>query len=192
NQLDTDSSDDVSLAREVRFELKNLIASKLVWSRDFQKEAPRFFFDEFSGRLILYWTLGSDVGKARLKEDTQLAARAKELGNKDDDYLMEIVDAFTGSTIGTLLLETGKGSFNIKSGFSEGNWLVLHDTNNRILVYAIKEGDLRYRFFGTTAAVNPSKNQIAVENYPGELTVYDLNSGESQSKLTFGKETALV
>jgi WD40 repeat protein len=183
---------DRSLSREVRFELRNFVDSKVVWSREFLKEAPRFFFDEFSGRLILYWTLGSEVGKARLKEDAAVAARAKELGNKDDDYLMEIVDAFTGKTIGTMLLETGKGSFDIEFGFSEGNWLVLRDTNNRILAYSVKDGELRHRFFGAFAAVNPVKNQIVVENHPGELTFYDLDTGDSQARLNFGNRTVFI
>ena len=163
-----------------------------MWTREFPKEAPRFFFDQFSGRLILYWRLGSEVGKARLKEDAALAARAKALGNKDDDYLMEVVDCFAAKSVGTLLLETGKGSFSIESGLSEGNWLVLHDSNNRVLVYSIKDGILHHRFFGTSATINPSRNQIVVENYPGELTFYDLNTGDNQARLTFAVETAFV
>jgi hypothetical protein len=102
--------------------------NKTVWSSDFPKEAPRFFFDEFSGRLILYWTWDNDRAKAKLKENPALAARAKELGNKDDDYLVEVIDASLGKMVGTLLLETGKGSFSIDHGFSEGDWLVLRDS----------------------------------------------------------------
>jgi len=181
-----------SLGREVRFELRNIVDDKVVWSRDFPKEAPRFFFDEFSGRVILYWNLGSDAGKARLKEDPALAARSKEMGNKDDDYLVEVLDGFAGKTVGTLLLETGKGSFDIEAGLSEGDWLVLHDTNNRVLAYSIKGGDLRHRFFGANAAINPTRNQMVVENYPGELTVYDLGSGENLRRLVFGADAAFV
>src|SRR5262249_17491601 len=60
---DPDRVDESSLTREVHFELKNLLARKTVWTRDFPHEAPRFNFDSFSGRLILYWRLGSDAGK---------------------------------------------------------------------------------------------------------------------------------
>src|SRR6185503_8433400 len=140
-------SDEGSLDREVRFELRDVVNDKLIWSREFKKEAPQFFFDEFSGRLIFYWDLGSEAGKARLKEEAALSERARQMGNKDDDYIVEVYDAFAGKTVGVLLLETGQGSFDIQSGFSEGNWLVLHDDNNRVLVYSIKEGELRHRFF---------------------------------------------
>jgi hypothetical protein len=111
--------------------------------------------------------------------------RSRQMGNKDDDYLVEVFDAFENKSVGTLLLETGKGSFDIESGFSEGNWLVLRDDNNRVLVYSIKEGNLQHRFFGATAALNPRGNQIVVENYPGELTVYDLLTGNTSGRLRF-------
>ena len=90
------------------------------------------------------------------------------------------------------MLETGKGSFDIQSGFSEGNWLVLHDDNNRVLIYSIKEGELRHRFFGANAAMNPMRNQVIVENYPGELTVYDLATGNTQTRLRFKTGAAFV
>jgi WD40 repeat protein len=181
-----------SLAREVRFELRSVINDKLVWSREFPKEAPRYFFDPYSGRLMLYWTLGSEVGKARLKDDPALGARASALGNVDDDYLMEVVDAFAGRTVGSVLLDTGKHSFTIRSGTSEGDWLVLHDSQNRVLVYSLKDGELRHRFFGSKAAINPTRAQIVVENYPGELTFYDLNTGDSDAHLDFSGPTAFA
>jgi WD40 repeat protein len=179
-----------TLTREVRFELHDIVNDQVVWTKDFLKEAPGYFFDDYSGRVILYWSLGSEAGKARLKEDPALVERSRQMGNKDDDYVVEVFDAFANKSVGTLLLETGKGSFDIESGFSEGNWLVLRDDNNRVLVYSIKDGDLQHRFFGATAALNPSGNQIVVENYPGELTVYDLATGNSYARLRF--KTAAV
>lgn len=185
-------SNDGSLNREVRFELRDAINYKLIWTREFRKDAPRFFFDDYSGRLIFYWNLGSDAGKARLKEDPALVERSRQMGNKNDDYLVEVFDAFAGKSVGVLLLETGKGSFYIESGFSEGNWLVLHDDNNRVLIYSIQDGDLRHRFFGANAAMNPSRNQVVVENYPGELTLYDLATGDPQARLRFRTGASFV
>ena len=185
-------SEEASLNREVQFELRDAVNDKLVWSKEFKKGAPRFFFDDYSGRLIFYWTLGSEEGKARLKEDPALVERARQMGNKNDDYLVEVFDAFAGKSVGTLLLETGNGSFDIESGFSEGNWLVVHDDNNRVLIYSINDGELRHRFFGANAAMNPSRNQVIVENYPGELTLYDLATGDTQARLRFKNSAAFV
>ena len=161
----------------MRFELEDIVKKQVVWTKDFPKEAPGYFFDDFSGRMILYWSLASEEGKARVKEDPALVERSRQMGNKDDDYVIEIIDAFQNQSVGSLLLETGKGSFDIESGFSEGKWLVLRDDNNRVLVYSIMDGDLQHRFFGANAALSPKGHQIAVQNYPGELTVYDLATG---------------
>lgn len=181
-----------TLSREVRFELRDVVNEKVVWTKDFPKEAPGYFFDDYSGRVILYWSLGSEAGKSRLKEDAALVQRSRELGNKDDDYVLEIYDAFDNKSVGTLLLETGKGSFDIESGFSEGNWLVLRDDNNRVLTYSIKDGELRHRFFGANAAMNPLGTQIVVENYPGELTVYSLETGNAEGRLRFKNGAAFT
>ena len=143
-----EESDGFSLSREVRIELKDLIQDKIIWSRDFPKVAPAFSFDYFSGRLIFYWSLGSDEGKDKLKESSELQAKAGALGDKADDYLVEIIDAYTQKTAGMMLLETGKGSFNIGKGLSEREWLALRDSEGRVLIYSIKDGDLRHRFFG--------------------------------------------
>lgn len=184
---DENSSDESSepLNRDVRFELHDIVKDQVVWTKDFPKEAPGYFFDDFSGRVILYWSLGSEAGKTRVKEDPALVERSRQMGNKDDDYVVEVFDAFESKSMGTLLLETGKGSFDIKSGFSESEWLVLRDDNNRVLVYSLKDGELRHRFFGANAAMNPRGHQIVVQNYPGELTVYDLATGNVHSRLRF-------
>ena len=186
------SDSNETLSREVRFELHDIVKNEVVWSKDFPKEAPSYFFDDFSGRMILYWGLGSEAGKTRIKEDPALVERSRQMGNKDDDYVIEIIDAFEKKSIGSLLLETGKGSFDIESGFSEGNWLVLRDDNNRVLVYSIADGDLRHRFFGANAALNPKGNQIVVQNYPGELTVYDLATGKPVARLRFKTPAAFT
>jgi WD40 repeat protein len=185
-------SDGADLRQEVHFELKDFIQNKIIWTRDFPKEAPEFSFDEFSGRLIFYWRLGSDAGKAKLKESAELQAKATALGNKAEDYLVEIVDAFAQKTVGMILLETGQGSFDVGNGLSERDWLVLHDSEGRVLVYSIKDGDLRHRFFGRHAAVNPTKNQIAVEDFPGEVVLYNLDTGDRQANFIIQGSAAFV
>lgn len=185
-------SEESTLSRDVRMSLRDVVSDKVVWTQEFNGQAPSYYFDKFSGRLILYWQLGSSAGKDRLKNDAVLAARAQKMGNKDDDYLMEIVDAFETKTIGTILLETGEGSFGISSAYSEGNWLILHDPKNRILALTISDGELQQRFFGNSAAINPRRQQIAVENYPGELSIYNLGTGKREARLIVGSEIAFL
>lgn len=171
---------------------KDFIHDKIIWSRDFPKEAPEFSFDDFSGRLILYWRLASDAGKDRLKEIPELQAKAGALGDRADDYLVEIIDAHTQKTVGMMLLETGKGSFDIGKGLSERDWIALRDSEDRVLLYSIKDGDLLHRFFGDHAAMNPANNQIAVENFPGEIMLYNLDTGDRQSTFVINGSAAFV
>jgi hypothetical protein len=110
----------------------------------------------------------------------------------DDDFLMEVVESFAGKTVANFLLETGKGSIEINGAYSEGDWLILQDSNNRVLAYSLKEGVLRHRFFGARAVVNPSRQQIVIENYPGELVLYDLSTGTSQKRLIFNRPSAFA
>jgi WD40 repeat protein len=171
------------LKRNVTFELKDFIQDKIIWTRDFKGAVPRFNVDSYSGRLVFYWWLGNDEGKAKLKEDPALKEKADALGVTSQDYIVEVVDAYQQKTIGMFPLETGKGSFSIGSAKSEGAWLTVHDSESRILVYSIKDGSLRHRFFGNNAAVSPSGKYIAVENFPGEITLYSLETGERIAKI---------
>ena len=187
-----DPEGDISLTKEVRFEMRNVLNDQVLWFREFHGEAPRYSMDQLSGRLILYWKLGSEVGKQRLKEDPALAARAKKSGSLDDDYLVELVDAAERKTIGTLIVDTGNFSFNIESGLSQGDWLVLYDQDNRVLVFSMQDGELQHRFFGKHAAINQAMRLLAIENYPGELRLYDLSSGEPVAHLSFRTSAAFI
>ncbi|HVF31293.1 MAG TPA: M48 family metalloprotease [Pyrinomonadaceae bacterium] len=166
------------LQRDVTFELKDWMQDKVVWTREFAGSVPRYSFDDYSGRLIFYWRLSTEEGKAMLKANPAVQAQATTLGNREGDYLIEVVDAFEQKTIAHMLLETGRGSFSVRGrGKSEGDWLMLNDSEGRVLVYSLKTGELRHRFFGNHASINPRRQQIAVENFPGELTLYDLSTG---------------
>jgi hypothetical protein len=182
-----------NLSQEVKFELKDLVQDKVIWTRDFAKQAPRYSFDEASGRLIFYWSLGSETGKAKLAEMPELQAKANSsMGDKASDYLIEVIDAFAQKTVGALLIETGRGSFYVSTGLSEGNWLVLYDSEDRVLVFSLADGSLRQRFFGKNAALNAQKNQLAVENFPGEIALYNLNTGEAETNFIIGGKASFV
>jgi len=170
------------LRRDVTFELKDWVQDKVIWTRDFKGAVPRYNIDAYSGRLVFYWWLGNEEGKAKLKEDPVLKEKAELLGDMNQDYLVEVVDAFQQKTIGLFPLETGKGSFSVGSAKSEGDWLLVRDSEGRVLVYSIKDGTLRHRFFGNNAAISPSGKFVAVENFPGEVTLYSLDNGNRIAK----------
>lgn len=183
---------ETDLRQAVKFEVKDIISDKVLWTRDFPKETTRYSFDEYSGRLIFYYNLSSEIGKLKLKETPELISKAQALGNKDSDYLVEVVDAFEQKTAGSFLLETGNGSFFVGSGLSEKDWVMLYDSTGRVLVYSLKDGALRHRFFGKYAALNPKGSQVAIENFPGEVALYNLETGDLETKFVIGGSAAFV
>lgn len=191
-KTEDDEEDKLPLHHNVKFELIDIINDKVIWSQDFEKEAPQFSFDQFSGRMILFWSLDSDAGKAKLKEAVDLQNKVNAMGNKFDDYLVEIIDSYQQKMVGKILIDTGNGSFDIGNGSSERDWLLLYDTKGRVLIYSIKDGELRHRFFGNHAAINPIQDQVVVENFPGEITLFDLKSGDSQNKFIINGDASFI
>ena len=103
-----------------------------------------------------------------------------------------MLDAKTGNSLGRLLIETGKGSFRLANVFSAGDWVVLTDTQNRVLVYSLKSGDLKGRFFGGYATIGLATNLLCVENEIGKLALYDLNTMEKRDEFVFSSSLSLL
>ena len=63
--------------------------------------------------------------------------------------------------------------------------MTIIDSENRVLMYSISKGELVWRFFGNNAAINSTGSTAVVENFPGQLGVYDLSRGEKIRDLVF-------
>jgi hypothetical protein len=114
------------------------------------------------------------------------------MGDKEGDYLLQTLELKTGKLLGQVLIETGKGAFRIDQITAAGDWVVVTDTQNRVLVYSLGSGQLKQRFFGARAAISPNDNLLCVENEPGQLIVYDLNSGEKRDEFSFSSRVSLI
>lgn len=125
------------------------------------------------------------AAKTEIKNKPALAEKYKTLGDKAGDYLVQIFDSNTGSPAGETLIETGEGSFSIKRVFAAGDWLTIIDSENRVLLYSLPRGELRRRFFGDNATISSAKSLAAVENVAGQVSIYDLNSGQKIDELLF-------
>jgi hypothetical protein len=180
------------LYEKVRYELRDVLTDQVVWSRDFPKYAAQYTFDKATGRLILFWGVRTESGKERLSESPEMKPKIDALGDKEGDYLVEVIDPYAKKSVGLLVVETGKGSFSLTTGRSAGDWLMLYDSADRVLVYSIKEGALKQRFFGQLALVNPVRNLIAIENYPGDITLYDLTTSDSRAKIAINGQAVFL
>lgn len=172
--------------KDVTMEVRDAQTNEMLWTRRFDDERPAFNFNKAHGTLIFIWGLQSKAAKNIIKTDPALSAKLASMQEKDGDYFIQIVNPKTGSVTGQILLETGEGSFSVKNVFASNDNLIIADSENRILIYSISQGTLRHRFFGDYPTINPAGTQIAIENEPGRVTIYDLGSGEAIEKLYFG------
>jgi tricorn protease-like protein len=100
----------------------------------------------------------------------------------------------------SLPIETGKDSFRIASVFAAGDYVMIADTQNRVLVYSLSTGEQKGRVFGSRAVIGRMDGQsgaqsdglICVENERGKLTVYDLASLEKRDEFTFTHPVSLT
>lgn len=156
-----------------------------LWSKYYADEPPVYQFDQAGETAALYWSVNTKTAREEIKKDAGLSQRLSTLGEKAGDYLVQVVDGTSGTLKGQTLIETGEGSFTIERVFANGDWLTLIDSENRVLMYSLKDGELKFRFFGENAAVNANEGIAVVENVPGQLSIYSLANGEKVNELSF-------
>ncbi len=118
----------------------------------------------------------SAFAKEELKNDPALAAKASAVYAKDGSYLLHVVDAATGRIWGKVIVDTGKGSFDISGVMATPDWVIIADATNRILLYSVKTNEVKFREFAKDAVVCVSCNALVVQRNPHELTLFDLTS----------------
>ncbi|HEX8292560.1 MAG TPA: M48 family metalloprotease [Pyrinomonadaceae bacterium] len=183
---------DGGLDQNVTLAVSDAVTGASMWSRDFPKEAPRVFVDEYAGTMALSWSVKSDHAKAEVKADPRLKERLAAMGEKEGDYFIQTVEARTGRPVSTLLVETGKGSFRIEDMFAAGDWLVVSDTSKRVRLYSLATGEQKGNFFGRAPAVSKAAGLLSVETERGQLTLFDLATGERRDRFDFAAPVSLA
>lgn len=157
----------------------------VLWSHAYPKEAPTVASGRAEGNLVLSWPANSDGVKLEIKNDPALSQRWPKMDASNEDYFLEVLEPRSGKIIGSSLLRTGKGSFRIKAAESSGDWLVVSDSRNRLLVYSLKNGEQTGMLFGRRPVISPIAPYMAVENERGQLTLYDLNTLARREQYVF-------
>jgi WD40 repeat protein len=163
-----------------------------LWSRNYPKEGPGFWGSLQYGTAVLLWSSGSEAALAAIKSDPQLTRQSAGLKEKEGNYLLEVVDIKTGNSLGRLLIDSGKGSFRVANAFAAGDWVVVSDTQNRVLVYSLKTGEQRGRVFGGFGTVALQTGLLCVENETGKVALYDLNTFEKRDEMVFSSPISML
>jgi WD40 repeat protein len=156
--------------------------NKKIWERSL-KHATKLFFSKPSSTLALL----SRVEESDL-ENAALKARLKAIPAKDgrrDAYLLSVVDARNGNSVGSLLINTGHRSFSVLEATVAGDTVLLVDSDDRTLIYSLKSGEEKGRVFGQTLALSQTGDKAVVQESSGEVTLYDLSGVQPVAHFTF-------
>ena len=82
-------------------------------------------------------------------------------------------------------MRTGKFSFRPEHQEAAGDWLVVTDNLNRVLLYSISTGERKARWFGYNPQISTKGQWLCLANGRGHLLVYDLRMLKQASDLSF-------
>lgn len=184
--------DAVEYGKNAVLEIADARTMSLLWSKTFPKESPRIWVAPNQGTVALVWDVTDEAAKEEIKSDARLGPQLSKMKEKEGDYFLQILDVRNGEPLGKLLVETGKGSFRLSNVFAVGDWVIIADTLNRVLVYSLTTGELKGRVFGGSATVSPNAHLLCVENEKGQLTIYSLETMEKRDQFTFSSPVSLI
>ena len=186
------AGNDKSAWKNIVLEVRDIRDDSLLWSRAFPREAPVIHVHPNEDSAVFDWSLGSEAAKDELKGNAALAAQAARMKDAQAGRLFVAVQASTGAPLGGMALDTGKGSVRVKTAMALGGRLLLTDSANRTLVYSLATGEPSAKTFGKCLAVSAAANLMAVENEPGELFLFDLDSLEKRQQLDFSHDISVA
>jgi WD40 repeat protein len=187
----TKTAENIDYRSNAMIEMLDARTMKSLWSKPYPKEAPRVWVAASKGTLTLVWDANAESARAEIKGDARLNRQLSQMKEKEGNYLVEILDASNGSELGKLLIETGKGSFRLSNAFGAGDWVIISDTQNRVMIYSLKSGELKGRAFGGSATLSLAKNLLGVENESGKLALYDLNTMDKLDEFVFSSPISM-
>jgi hypothetical protein len=137
------------------------------------------------GKMVLAWKATAKAVHEEAQSNPQVRQRLEGVKLDPFDDFLEVIDARTGKYLGSLLVDTGKGSYFLRGATAAGDWVGVTDNQNRTLLYSLLSGEAKGRFFGTQPAILPSAGLLALQNERGHLSLYDLSSMESVDEFVF-------
>jgi hypothetical protein len=152
---------------------------------------PNLSLGTREGTLLFSWQVDEDSAKDEIKNSTALSARLAAIQDRKTTYLIEVLDATTGSLKSSILIDTGKGSFLVEDAYSSNDWMVIKDSHARTLVYSLKTGEQRAALFGSRSILSQAAGVQVVENEAGKLDIYNLGTFDHRGQLVFSSPVSM-
>lgn len=162
--------------RNLELDALDIVDQKPLWSDNFPKSAPSFGGSPDSGSVVFTWSAGSDGVRAEVSRFPVLQALWNKENPKDSDYFLEALDSRKGIPVGGVVLHTGKWSYIPEAVVAMGDWFVVSDNHNRVLLYSISTAQEKARWFGYRPEVSRNGQRLCLVNGRGHLLVYDLQN----------------
>lgn len=181
------------LEQQVSLEVKDVQTMKTLWSKTFLKNLPTGWMDARGEMMVLMWPLSGDAAKEQFKKDLALSKRLSAVKEKDGSYVLEMLDARTGQQRGILLIEMGRNPPSFAwEVFAVGDRAVIVDSNNRVLVYSLADGEQKGQIAGSDATVSKTNGLLCVRSTGGQLAVYDLATMQKREQFVFPSPVSLA
>jgi WD40 repeat protein len=176
--------------RSYHLDALDIVDQKPLWSRDFPKQGPSIGGSPASGKVVLLWTGSSSGVRDEVARESRLQALWDKEKPKDGDYLVEALESRGGALAGAAVLHTGNRSFVPESLTAVGDWLVVEDNLNRVLLYSASTGEQVVRWFGYHPEISRNGERLCLANGRGHLLVYDLQSLKPIDDLYFSNSVS--
>lgn len=171
--------------RNFELQAMDIVTLKPLWSRTFPKHGPWVSGSVSSGRIIFFWNAKADGLRDELSRDAKLQALWSRENPGEADYFLEVLDGRDGTVAGAAVVRTGKYSFHPEQQEAAGDWLVVTDNLNRVLLYSVSTGQLRARWFGYRPQISRNGERLCLANGRGHLVIYDLRTLKQAGDLSF-------
>jgi WD40 repeat protein len=179
-----------SARRNFELDALDIVDQKPLWSLNFPKQGPFLSGSPSSGKLVFAWDAGAAGLHDELARDPKLQALWDKEKPKGGDHLLEILDDRNGKLAGAVVLHTGDHSYIPETMRAVGDWLVVEDDHNRVLLYDTSTGEQVARWFGHRPEISRNGQRLCLSNGQGHLIVYDLMSMKLVNDLYFANSVA--
>ena len=177
--------------RNFELDALDIVDQKLLWSRNFPKQGPSLAGSVSSGRVVLFWPANADGIRDEIALDSRLRQLWDSQKPRQGDYFLEALDVRSGALLGATVLRTGKYSYLPENIQAVGDWLVVGDSVNRVLLFSLSAGKQVARWFGYNPQISHDGRRLCLANGRGHLIVYDLETLKQLNDFYFANPVSL-
>lgn len=155
-----------------------------LWEQAFSNGLPRLFYSRASDTL----TMLTSYQEADTRGDPALKAQLDAIPKKTssrDAYVLKVADARSGKALKTVVVDTGHGSFSIRTLEVTPKTVLVRDSDNRTLLYSLQSGKQLGKLFGAALAVSKSGEKMLVETGRGKADLVDISTLQPLAHYTF-------